>query len=65
MIDSNVLALDLEWHVCLVLAPRTAQATDLMLDKDKEMTQSDDLLDTFGIACHHLTTYTTINRWGR
>ena len=40
-------------------------ATDLILDKDKEMTQSDDLLDTFGIACHHLTTYTTINRWGR
>ena len=53
MIDSNVVALDLERHPNLVLALRTAQATDLILDK--EATQSDDLLDAFGLACHSTT----------
>jgi hypothetical protein len=56
LIDSNVVALDLERHSGLVLALRTAQATDLILDK--EATQSDDLLDAFGLACRHLVTYT-------
>jgi hypothetical protein len=56
MIDSNVVALDLERHAGLVLALRTAQATDLILEKGS--TQSDDLLDAFGLACHNLVTYT-------
>jgi hypothetical protein len=56
MIDSNVVALDLEKHTGLVLALRIAQATDLIVDK--EATQSYDLLDAFGLACHNLVTYT-------
>jgi hypothetical protein len=56
MIDSNVVALDLERHAGLVLALHTAQATDLILDK--EVAECDDLLDTFGSACHNLVTYT-------
>jgi hypothetical protein len=56
LIDSNVVALDLERHSGLVLALRTAQATDLILDKGA--TESDDLLDAFGLACRHLVTYT-------
>jgi hypothetical protein len=56
LIDSNVVAFDLERHSALVLALRTAQATDLILDK--EATQADDLLDAFGLACRHLVTYT-------
>ena len=56
LIDSNVVALNLERHAGLVLALRTAQATDLILDK--QATQSDDLLDAFGLACHNLVTFT-------
>jgi hypothetical protein len=57
MVDEELVALDLEKHPGLVLALRTAQATDLILDK--ETNQSDDLLDAFGLACHNLVTYTT------
>jgi hypothetical protein len=56
LIDSNVIVLKLERHSGLVLALRTAQATDLILDK--QTTQSDDLLDAFGLACHNLVTFT-------
>jgi hypothetical protein len=56
LIDSNVVALNLERHSGLVLALRTAQATDLILDK--QTTQSDDMLDAFGLACHNLVTFT-------
>ena len=56
LVDEELVALDLEKHAGLVLALRTAQATDLILDK--EATQSDDLLDAFGLACHNLVTYT-------
>jgi hypothetical protein len=56
IVDEELVALDLEKHAGLVLALRTAQATDLILDK--EGTQSDDLLDAFGLACHNLVTYT-------
>jgi hypothetical protein len=56
MVDEELVALDLEKHADLVLALRTAQATDLILDK--VATQSDDLLDAFGLACHNLATYT-------
>jgi hypothetical protein len=56
LIDSNVVVLNLERHSSLVLALRTAQATDLILDK--QTTQSDDLLDAFGLACHNLVTFT-------
>jgi hypothetical protein len=54
--DSNVVVLSLERHSGLVLALRTAQATDLILDK--QTTQSDDLLDAFGLAYHNLVTFT-------
>jgi hypothetical protein len=53
MINSNILAPDLERHPSLVLALRPAQATDLILDK--EATESDDLLDAFGLACNRTT----------
>jgi hypothetical protein len=56
IVDEGLVTLDLEKHAGLVLALRTAQATDLILDK--EATQSDDLLDAFGLACHNLVTYT-------
>jgi hypothetical protein len=56
LIDSNLVVLNLERHPGLVLALRTAQATDLILDK--QATQSDDLLDVFGLACHNLVTFT-------
>jgi hypothetical protein len=56
IVDEGSVTLDLEKHAGLVLALRTAQATDLILDK--EATQSDDLLDAFGLACHNLVTYT-------
>jgi hypothetical protein len=55
LIDSLVV-LNLERHPGLVLALRTAQATGLILDK--QATQSDDLLDAFGLACHNLVTFT-------
>ena len=57
MVDEELVALDLEKYSGLILALRTAQATDLILDK--EATQSDDLLDAFGLACHNLVTYST------
>ena len=56
IVDEELVALDLEKHAGLVLALRTAQATDLILEKGS--TQSDDLLDAFGLACHNLVTYT-------
>jgi hypothetical protein len=56
LIDSNVIVLNLERHSGLVLVLRTAQATDLILDK--HTMQSDDLLDAFGLACHNLVTFT-------
>jgi hypothetical protein len=42
LMDSNVIVFDLERHNNLVLALRTAQATDLTLDKDSN--QSHDVL---------------------
>lgn len=45
----------MERHAQLVLALRTAHATDLILDN--EVTQSDDLLDAFGLPCHNLVTW--------
>jgi len=56
MVDEELVALDLEKHSGLVLALRTAQATDLILDK--EATECDDLLEALGLACRNLATYT-------
>ena len=56
LIDSNVVVVNLERHSGLVLALRTAQSTDLILDK--QATQSDDLLDAYGLAGHNLVTFT-------
>jgi hypothetical protein len=53
MIDSNVLAIDLDRHQRLILALRTASATDMILNKDT--TESDDLLDALSLACKQIT----------
>jgi hypothetical protein len=46
--DSSAVVLNLERHSGLVLALRTAQATDLILDK--QAMQPDDMLDAFGFS---------------
>lgn len=53
LVDSNYLVLDLERHTNLVLALRTAKATDLILDK--EATESDDVLDAMCLACKRIS----------
>jgi hypothetical protein len=52
IVDSNNLVLDLERHANIVLALRTAQATDMILDK--AATQSDDVLDALTLACRDI-----------
>jgi hypothetical protein len=52
IVDSNNLVLDLERHANIVLALRTAKATDMILDK--EATQSDDALDALALACRDI-----------
>jgi hypothetical protein len=51
--DSNVIAIDLDRHQRLILALRTASATDMILNKDT--TESDDLLDALSLACKQVT----------
>ena len=51
--DSNVIAIDLDRHQRLILALRTASATDMILNKDT--TESDDLLDALSLACKLIT----------
>lgn len=53
LIDSNMIAINLERHQRLVLVLRTASATDMTLDK--QVTESNDLLDAFGLACKRIT----------
>jgi hypothetical protein len=53
LIDSNVVAIDLDRHQRLILALRTASATDMILNKDT--TESDDLLDALSLACKQIT----------
>ena len=52
IVDSQNLVLDLERHANIVLALRTAQATDMILDK--AATQSDDVLDALTLACRDI-----------
>lgn len=52
LVDSNVIAIDLDRHQRLVLALRTASATNMILNKDTM--ESDDLL---GVLTH------TVNFW--
>jgi hypothetical protein len=52
LVDSNVVAIDLERHQRLILALRTASATDMILNK--ETTESDDLLDALSLACKQI-----------
>jgi hypothetical protein len=49
-----MIAINLERHPRLVLALRTASATDMILDKT--VPEGNDLLDAFGLACKHITT---------
>jgi hypothetical protein len=53
LVDSNYIVLDLERHTNLVLALCTAEATDLILDK--EATESDDVLDATALACKRIS----------
>ena len=53
LIDSNVIAIDLDRHQRLILALRTASATDMIINK--ETTESDDLLDALSLACKQIT----------
>jgi hypothetical protein len=53
LIDSNVIAIDLDRHQRLILALRRASATDMILNK--ETTESDDLLDALSLACKQIT----------
>jgi hypothetical protein len=53
LIDSNVIAIDLDRHQRLILALRTASATDMILNKDT--TESHDLLDALSLACKQIT----------
>jgi hypothetical protein len=53
IVDSNVIAIDLDRHQRLILALRTASATDMILNK--ETTESDDLLDALSLACKQVT----------
>jgi hypothetical protein len=57
IIDSNVIGINLDRHQRLILALRTASATDMILNK--ETTESDDLLDALSLASKQIT----INRW--
>jgi hypothetical protein len=52
LVDSNAIAIDLDRHQRLILALRTASATDMILNK--ETTESDDLLDALCIACKYI-----------
>ena len=53
LVDSNVIAIDLDRHQRLILALRTASAIDMILNKDT--TESDDLLDALSLACKQVT----------
>jgi hypothetical protein len=53
LVDSNVVAIDLERHQRLILALRTDSATDMILNK--ETTESNDLLDALSLACKQIT----------
>jgi hypothetical protein len=53
LVDSNVIAIDLDRHQRLVLALRTASATNMILNKDTM--KSDDLLDALCLACKQIT----------
>jgi hypothetical protein len=48
-----MIAINLERHANLILALRTATATDMILDK--EATNSDDLLDSLCLSCKRIT----------
>jgi hypothetical protein len=52
LVNSNYIVLDLERHTNLVLALRTAKATDLILDK--VATESDDVLEAMCLGCKRI-----------
>ena len=53
LLDAGLIAINLERHANLVLALRTAQATNMILDK--EATSNDDLLEAMSLACKRIT----------
>lgn len=53
LLDAGLVALNLEKHANLILALRTATATDLILDKSH--TVSNDVLDAFCLSCMRMT----------
>jgi hypothetical protein len=56
LLDSGLIALNAERHSNLILALRTATATDLILDKSR--TVSNDVLDAFCLSCMRMTVNT-------
>ena len=53
LLDAGLIAINLERHANLVLALRTAQATEMILQKD--LTSSNDILDAFGLCCRRVS----------
>lgn len=53
LVDDNCVAIDLQRHGNLVLALRTAKATDMILDKNA--TTSDDVLDAMTLAVKRIS----------
>lgn len=53
LLDSNSLAIDAERNPRLILSLRTAQAEDMILNKD--ITVANDLLDALCMACKRVT----------
>ena len=53
LIDAGMVVIDLQKHANLILALRTAKATDMILDK--EATSSNDVLDAMSLACKRIT----------
>jgi len=53
LLDAGLIALNPEKHASLILALRTATATEMILDKD--VTTSNDVLDAMTLACKRIS----------
>ena len=53
LLDAEMMVIHPEKHANLILALRTAQATDMILHKD--LTSSNDVLDAFGLCCRRIS----------
>jgi hypothetical protein len=53
LLDAEMIVMNPECHSNLILALRTAQATDMILHKD--LTSANDVLDAFGLCCRRIS----------